>query len=314
MGAEISGPSDAHRTSWGDRGLVRGPRAEHRTGATDAPAATHAPPAPAGLPSRSSILLCKPGVRNGLSPCLAIPAAGARSSILHHSDGDRSRPRVRPHGRARESARACLLHGDDRRRGLRDRKPARRGDGLHPRDVGSHREGAVAVPARPADRAEGGVRATVYHVARLQLLAEADRHHPGRLFSHSRECAAIDEDGRPRPDRSCPRLQHESHADFLEDRDAGLDAGADGGAAHRRDACGDRGHRRRIGRRQYRTGLSHHFRRGPGQYRNGVQCHRAADPDRHRSLRRAWRPSRRGSCITFRVPCAKPTHGRWKAP
>ena len=59
----------------------------------------------------------------------------------------------------------------------------------------------------------------------------------------------------------------------------GLDAGADGGPAHRRDLGGDRRHRRRAGRRQYRPRLSHHVRRRPGQYRDGVQRHRAA----HRS-------------------------------
>ena len=69
---------------------------------------------------------------------------------------------------AREPCRACALHGDHCHCGLRGRKPARRGHGLHPRHVGTDREGALALHTRPADRAQGGVRAAVHHVARLQ--------------------------------------------------------------------------------------------------------------------------------------------------
>ena len=66
---------------------------------------------------------------------------------------------------------------------------------------------------------------------------------------------------RPRPDQSGARLQHEPMQIFWKIEVPGLDAGADGGAAHRRDARGDRRHRRRTGRRQYRARLSHHLRR-----------------------------------------------------
>ena len=99
-----------------------------------------------------------------------------------------------------------------------------------------HREGALALHPRSADRAQGRLCAALHHVARLQRLAEADGHHPGGVLSDPGERAAVDEDGRPRPDQSRARLQHEPHADLLEDRGAGIDAGADGGTAHRRHA------------------------------------------------------------------------------
>ncbi len=83
---------------------------------------------------------------------------------------------------------------------------------------------------------------------------------PGGVLPDPGQRAAVDEDGRSRPDQSGARLQHEPAADLLEDRGAGVDAGADGGPAHRRDARGDRRHRRRTGRRQYRARLSHHVR------------------------------------------------------
>ena len=179
----------------------------------------------------------KPRLRHRVPARLAVPAAGARRAVLHHSDRHRSRARVRPHGRAREPVWSTSS------RPRPSPPPASSigsllgaAHGLRARDVGVHREGAVALPPRPADRAQGGVCAAVHHVARLQRLAEAARHRPGGVLPDPGERAAVDEDGRPRPDQSGARLQHEPAADLLEDRGAGLDAGADGGSAHRRDA------------------------------------------------------------------------------
>ena len=65
---------------------------------------------------------------------------------------------------------------------------------------------------------------------------------------------------------------------------------------------GDRRHRRRTGRRQYRPRLSDHLRRRPGQHRDGVQRHRAADRSSASCSTAPSRCSRRGCCTTFRAP------------
>ena len=149
-------------------------------------------------------------VRHRLPAGLAVPAAGARRAVLHHSDRDRPRSGVRPHGRR---ATTCSKHI------LSTTVIATAGfviGSLLGAALGYVLGMSVLVEKVLSPYLLGLQIAPKVAFAPLFIMwlgynawPKFHRHRAGGILPDPGECAAIDEDRRPRPDQSGARLQYE---------------------------------------------------------------------------------------------------------